>query len=46
MAHANDSEAFVRECIRLALQTEDARTREQLFQMARRWMELVMEQDN
>ena len=36
---------FARECIRLACETKDERIREQLIQMARQWLLLLVEEE-
>jgi hypothetical protein len=37
-----DCEVYARECVRLAYLCADPRTRENLMQMAREWMETAM----
>jgi hypothetical protein len=46
MASATDFAEFARECIRLACETKDERIRELLTQMARLWMQLVLEEED
>jgi hypothetical protein len=46
MASATDFAEFARECIRLACETKDGQIREQPIQMARQWMQLVLEEED
>jgi Mn-containing catalase len=43
MTNDTEAEGYARECVRLAHLTPDPLIREQLFQMARDWMHLAMQ---
>jgi hypothetical protein len=45
MTSAEQSEHYARECMRIAYETGDRKLREQLIEMARRWMELLMDSE-
>ena len=44
MTSAEEFEQYARECMRIACETGDQKLREQLIEMARRWMELLMDE--
>ena len=46
MTTAKEFEEFAGECKRFANGTRDERTREQLIQMARQWMQLAMDEED
>ena len=46
MPSDKDIEGYARECVRLAQLTTDPQVRERLFQMAREWMALAMQEEN
>jgi hypothetical protein len=46
MPSDKDIEGYARECARLAQLTTDPQIRERLFQMAREWMALAMQEEN
>lgn len=46
MPSDKDIEGYARECVRLAQLTTDPQIRERLFQMAREWMALAMQEEN
>ena len=46
MLSDKDIESYARECVRLAQLTTDPQIRERLFQMAREWMAVAMQQEN
>lgn len=46
MPSDKDIEGYARECARLALLTTDPQIRERLFQMAREWMAVAMQEEN
>jgi hypothetical protein len=45
MTSAEESEHYARECMRIAGATGDRKLREQLIEMARRWMALLMDSE-
>ena len=46
MPSDKDIEGYARECVRLAQLTTDPQIRERLFQMAREWMAVAMQEEN
>jgi hypothetical protein len=46
MPSDKDIEGYARECVRLAQLTTDPQIRERLFQMAREWMAVAMQQES
>ena len=46
MAYDHDCERYARECVRLARLVQEPALREQLLQMAREWMAVVMGEDD
>ena len=46
MPSDKDIEGYARACVRLAQLTTDPQIRERLFQMAREWMALAMQEEN
>jgi hypothetical protein len=46
MPSDKDIEGYARECARLAQLTTDPQIRERLFQMAREWMAVAMQEEN
>ena len=46
MPSDKDIEGYARECVRLAQLTTDPQIRERLFQMARAWMAVAMQEQN
>jgi hypothetical protein len=46
MPSDKDIEGYARECARLAQLTTDPQIRERLFQMAREWMAIAMQEEN
>ena len=46
MAYDQDCERYARECVRLARLVQEPALREQLLQMAREWMAVVMGEDD
>jgi hypothetical protein len=43
---SKDCEGYARDCMRLAGETKDNATREQLIQMARQWMGVAMDEED
>ena len=43
---SKDCEGYARDCMRLAGETKDNATREQLIQMARQWMGVAMYEED